>query len=55
MYLGSFLLDVVFSDPKLFVWPVTISFGAVCIAAILYTRWFKGCGDDYQLLVQQNG
>lgn len=53
MYLGSFMLDVVFSDPRLFVWPVTISFCGVAVAAVLYTKWSTSHAADYHLIPQQ--
>ncbi len=53
MYLASFLLNVIFSEPKEFLWPVTISYIAVLTAAVLYRSWANDNAHQYHLLVQQ--
>lgn len=38
-YLLSFGITIVFSDPADFVYPASISFGAVVLASIIYLKW----------------
>jgi hypothetical protein len=39
MYVMSFVLTAIFPDPRDFMWPAVISFGAVALAALLFTKY----------------
>lgn len=39
MYVCSFLLTALFPDPRLFLWPVVVSFAAVLAAAVCFTHF----------------